>query len=109
MGLTTGIWPLVNEGADPEFQIISESATALTAPVMDPMAAFMEGFARSLAGGFVNSNGLGFPPPEEDPLPVSTGEVDTTVAEEFDLTLSGPMTVTLPKGSRSAGPRPRTS
>ena len=103
LGLTTGIWPLVNEGADPEFQIISESATALTAPVMDPMAAFMEGFARSLAGGFVNSNGLSFPPPEEDPLPVSTGEVDTTVAEEFDLTLSGPMTVTLPKGLKVSG------
>ena len=103
LGLTTGIWPLVNEGADPEFQIISESATALTAPVMDPMAAFMEGFARSLSGGFVNSNGLSFPPPEENPLPVSTGEVDTTIAEEFDLTLSGPMTVTLPKGLKVTG------
>ena len=103
LGLTTGIWPLVNEGADPEFQIISESAGALTAPVLDPMAAFMEGFARSLAGGFVNSNGLSFPPPEEDPLPVSTGEVDTTIAEEFDLTLSGPMTVTLPKGLKVSG------
>ena len=103
LGLTTGIWPLLNEGADPEFQIISESAGALTAPVLDPMAAFMEGFARSLSGGFVNSNGLSFPPPEEDPLPVSTGEVDTTIAEEFDLTLSGPMTVTLPKGLKVTG------
>ena len=103
LGLTTGIWPMVNDGADPEFQIISESATALTAPVLDPMAAFMEGFARSLAGGFVNSNGLSFPPPEDDPLPVSTGQVDTTVAEEFDLTLSGPMTVTLPKGLKVTG------
>ena len=34
---------------------------------------------------------------------MSTGEVDTTVAEEFDLTLSGPMTVTLPKGLKVSG------
>ena len=34
---------------------------------------------------------------------MSTGEVDTTVAEEFDLTLSGPMTVTLPKGLKVEG------
>ena len=103
LGLTTGIWQLANEGGDPEFQLVSESAAALTAPVLDPMAAFMEGFARSLAGGFVGSSGVSFPPPEDDPLPISTGEVDTTVAEEFDLSLSGPMTVTLPKGLKVTG------
>ena len=95
--MTTSLFDVI-DGTNPEFAITTRAARAVAAPVLQPMAAMMEGFGRSLTSGLVASDGLTFPPREEDPSAFATGEVDTMLAPEFDLTLTGPITVILPKG-----------
>ena len=95
--MATSLMDVVN-GAQPEFAINTRAARAIAAPVVQPMAAMMEGFARSMTSGLVASNGVTFPPPEQSATVVETGEVDTMLAPEFDLSLTGPITIVLPKG-----------
>jgi hypothetical protein len=95
--MATSLLDVIN-GAQPEFAINTRAARAIASPVIQPMAAMMEGFARSMTSGLVASNGVTFPPPEQSANVVETGEVNTMIAPEFDLTLTGPISIVLPKG-----------
>ena len=56
-----------------------------------------------MTAGYSSNGGLVYPPTEEEAISTDMQEVDTTVQDDIDLSISGPITIILPKGIEMEG------
>ena len=84
-------------GGDMESLEVSFLANAMSNFILGPMAEVADAMGASLSNGLVSGEGLTFPDPEQSELSY-TFSGNTSVNEEFEAELSGPISITLPKG-----------
>lgn len=82
---------------DMESLEISFLANAMSSLILGPMADVAEAMGTSLSNSLVSGEGVTFPDPEQTELSY-TFSGNTSVNEEFEAELSGPISITLPKG-----------
>ena len=75
---------------------IGVTTSALQANLMNPIANAARGLSRSIASGLVSGSGIN--PTSGQSEVLETGQVNTTVNEEYDVAISGPISLTLPRG-----------
>jgi hypothetical protein len=84
-------------GGDMSSLEITFLANAMQDYILGPMINVAEAMGTSLSNGLVSGQGVNFPPPEQ--LAIShTISGNTSLNEEFEAKLSGPISITLPKG-----------
>ena len=71
---------------------------AFRSPLLQPMVMMVDGISSILTTSVVSSEGVTFPPLEQEALTFQTGSWDTTIHEETEFDLTGPVSFTLPKG-----------
>ena len=71
---------------------------AFRSPLLQPMVTMVDEMSSMMAASIVSSDGVTFPPLEQEALTVETGSWDTTINEKIELDLTGPVSFTLPKG-----------
>ena len=76
---------------------VSFLANAMSNQILRPMVDVAEAMGASLSNGLVSGQGVTFPDPEQSELSY-TFSGNTSVNEEFEAELSGPISITLPKG-----------
>tara|TARA_B100001564_G_scaffold75913_1_gene60633 strand:+ start:2861 stop:5935 length:3075 start_codon:yes stop_codon:yes gene_type:complete len=76
---------------------VSFFANAMSNQILRPMVDVAEAMGASLSNGLVSGQGVTFPDPEQSELSY-TFSGNTSVNEEFEAELSGPISITLPKG-----------
>lgn len=86
------------QAGDPAGLSISILTDAATAPLYQSMHAMLNVFQSLLFNSFVSLQGLTLPSTDGEPMKYETGQIDPVVSEEFDLSFSGPVTMTLPRG-----------
>ena len=84
-------------GGDMESLEVSFLANAMSSQILRPMVDVAEAMGASLSNSLVSGQGLTFPDPEQSELSY-TFSGNTSVNEEFEAELSGPISITLPKG-----------
>ena len=84
-------------GGDMESLEVSFLANAMSSQILRPMVDVAEAMGASLSNGLVSGQGVTFPDPEQSELSY-TFSGNTSVNEEFEAELSGPISITLPKG-----------
>ena len=62
------------------------------------MVMMVDEMSSMMVASVVSSEGITFPPLEQEALTVETGSWDTTIHEETEFDLTGPVSFTLPKG-----------
>ena len=62
------------------------------------MVMMVDQVSSMMTNSLVSSEGITFPPLEEEALTFETGSWDTTIHEETEFDLTGPVSFTLPKG-----------
>ena len=72
-------------------------ANAFRGLVVNPMVSAAELVGSSLTNGLVSGSGITYPSPDGDATSISFNG-NTSIAEEYDLTLNGPVSVILPRG-----------
>ncbi len=70
----------------------------MTAPLYESMGAMVGVFQSLLTNSFFSLQGITLPSTDGEGMSYDTGLVDPVLSEEFDLSLSGPITITLPRG-----------
>ena len=85
---------------DPQLYILTD---AMTAPIAQAMSVYTSLITKSVTAGYSSNGGLVYPPTEEDAISSDMQEVDTTVQDDIDLSISGPITIILPKGIEMEG------
>ena len=80
---------------DPQLYILTD---AMTAPIAQAMSVYTSLISRSVTAGYTSNGGFVYPPTEEPAISSDFQEVDTTVADEVDFSISGPVSIILPKG-----------
>ena len=71
---------------------------AFRSPLLQPMVMMVDEISSILTTSVVSSEGITFPPLEQEALAFQTGSWDTTIHEETEFDLTGPVSFTLPKG-----------
>ena len=71
---------------------------AFRSPLLQPMVMMVDEMSSMMVASVVSSEGVTFPPLEQEALTVETGSWDTTIHEETEFDLTGPVSFTLPKG-----------
>ena len=71
---------------------------AFRSPLLQPMVMMVDEISSILTTSVVSSEGVTFPPLEQEALAFQTGSWDTTIHEETEFDLTGPVSFTLPKG-----------
>ena len=71
---------------------------AFRSPLLQPMVMMVDEISSILTTSVVSSEGVTFPPLEQEALALQTGSWDTTIHEETEFDLTGPVSFTLPKG-----------
>ena len=71
---------------------------AFRSPLLQPMVMMVDEMSSMMTASLVSSEGITFPPLEQEPLIVETGSWDTTIHEDTEFDLTGPVSFTLPKG-----------
>ena len=71
---------------------------AFRSPLLQPMVMMVDEISSMMTASIVSSEGVTFPPLEEEALTFQTGSWDTTIHEETEFDLTGPVSFTLPKG-----------
>ncbi len=71
---------------------------AFRSPLLQPMVMMMDEITSMMTTSLVSSEGITFPPLEEEALTFQTGSWDTTIHEDTEFDLTGPVSFTLPKG-----------
>ena len=72
-------------------------ANAFRGLIVGPMVNAAELLGSSLTNGLVSGSGITYPNPDGDATSISFSG-NTSIAEEYDLTLNGPVSVILPRG-----------
>ena len=72
--------------------------SAFRSPFLQPMVLMVDEVSSIFATSLVSSEGVTFPPLEEEALTFQTGSWDTTIHEDTEFDLTGPVSFTLPKG-----------
>ena len=72
-------------------------ANAFRGLVVNPMVSAAELVGSSLTNGLVSGSGITYPSPDGDATSISFNG-NTSIAEEYDLTLNGPVSIILPRG-----------
>ena len=81
------------------FSLLTEDINgAFRSPLLQPMVMMVDEMSSMMAASIVSSEGITFPPLEEEALTIETGSWDTTIHEETEFDLTGPVSFTLPKG-----------
>ena len=76
---------------------VSFLATAMRSYFLSPMVNVAEAMGTSLSNSLVSGQGLTYPDPEQGELSY-TFSGNTSVNEEFEAKISGPVSITLPRG-----------
>ena len=76
---------------------VSFLANAMRSYFLNPMVNVAEAMGSSLSNSLVSGQGLTYPEPEQGELSY-TFSGNTSVNEEFEAKISGPMSITLPRG-----------
>jgi len=84
-------------GGDMESLEVSFLANTMSSYFLSPMADVADAMGASLSNSLVSGEGLTFPDPEQSELSY-TFSGNASVNEEFEAELSGPISITLPKG-----------
>jgi hypothetical protein len=84
-------------GGDMESLEVSFLANTMSSFFLSPMADVADAMGASLSNGLVSGEGVTFPDPEQSELSY-TFSGNTSVNEEFEAELSGPISITLPRG-----------
>lgn len=84
-------------GGDMESLEVSFLANTMSSYFLSPMADVADAMGTSLSNSLVSGEGLTFPDPEQSELSY-TFSGNASVNEEFEAELSGPISITLPKG-----------
>lgn len=84
-------------GGNMESLEVSFLANTMSSFFLGPMSDVADAMGASLSNGLVSGEGLTFPDPEQSELSY-TFSGNTSVNEEFEAELSGPISITLPKG-----------
>ena len=71
---------------------------AFRSPLLQPMVMMVDEMSSMMTASLVSSEGITFPPLEQEALIVETGSWDTTIHEDTEFDLTGPVSFTLPKG-----------
>lgn len=71
---------------------------SLRSPLLQPMVMMVDEMSSMLAASVVSSEGITFPPLEQEALTFQTGSWDTTIHADTEFDLTGPVSFTLPKG-----------
>ena len=81
------------------FSLLTEDS--IRSPFLSPMVSMIDSISTMFSNSIVSTDGITFPPEDGDALTFSTGSWDTTMHEETELDLSGPVSFTLPKGIKA--------
>jgi ATP-dependent Zn protease len=66
--------------------------------IMTPLATAASSLTKGLVNGIFTGNGITLPDTSTNAQEVNTGLINSTIDEEFQLAITGPITVILPKG-----------
>ena len=78
--------------------ITEDISSTFRSPLLQPMVMMVDQVSSMMTNSLVSSEGITFPPLEEEALTFETGSWDTTIHEETEFDLTGPVSFTLPKG-----------
>ena len=78
--------------------ITEDISSTFRTPLLQPMVMMVDQVSSMMTNSLVSSEGVTFPPLEEEALTFETGSWDTTIHEETEFDLTGPVSFTLPKG-----------
>ena len=67
-------------------------------PLLQPMVMMVDEISSMMTASVVSSEGITFPPLEQEALTFQTGSWDTTIHADTEFDLTGPVSFTLPKG-----------
>lgn len=81
------------------FSLLTEDS--IRSPFLSPMVSMIDSISTMFSNSIVSTDGITFPPEDGEALTFSTGSWDTTMHEETELDLSGPVSFTLPKGIKA--------
>ena len=71
---------------------------AFRSPLLQPMVMMVDEISSMMTASVVSSEGITFPPLEQEALTFQTGSWDTTIHADTEFDLTGPVSFTLPKG-----------
>jgi len=71
---------------------------AFRSPLLQPMVMMVDEISSMMTASIVSSEGITFPPLEQEALTFQTGSWDTTIHADTEFDLTGPVSFTLPKG-----------
>ena len=71
---------------------------AFRSPLLQPMVMMVDEISSMMTASIVSSEGITFPPLEQEALTFETGSWDTTIHADTEFDLTGPVSFTLPKG-----------
>jgi hypothetical protein len=66
--------------------------------IMTPLATAASSLTKGLVNGIISGNGITLPDTSTNAQEINTGLINSTINEEFQLAVTGPITVILPKG-----------
>lgn len=81
------------------FSLLTEDS--IRSPFLSPMVSMVDSISSMFSNSIVSTDGITFPPEDGEALTFQTGSWDTTIHEETELDLSGPVSFTLPKGIKA--------
>jgi hypothetical protein len=81
------------------FSLLTEDS--IRSPFLSPMVSMVDSIGSVFSNSIVSTDGITFPPEDGEALVFETGSWDTTMHEDTELDLSGPVRFTLPKGIKA--------
>jgi hypothetical protein len=81
------------------FSLLTEDS--IRSPFLSPMVSMVDSIGSVFSNSIVSTDGITFPPEDGEALVFETGSWDTTMHEDTELDLSGPVSFTLPKGIKA--------
>ena len=81
------------------FSLLTEDS--IRSPFLSPMVSMVDSIASVFSNSIVSTDGITFPPEDGEALVFETGSWDTTIHQDTELDLSGPVSFTLPKGIKA--------
>ena len=81
------------------FSLLTEDT--IRSPFLSPMVSMVDSIGSVFSNSIVSADGITFPPEDGEALVFETGSWDTTMHEDTELDLSGPVSFTLPKGIKA--------
>lgn len=82
---------------------LSVVTDTLQSMFVQPLRIVTDAFTHGLTASVVSGDGVTYPPTGQDKISLSTGVVNTTVMEENNIAVTGPVTFTLPRGVELVG------